>query len=71
VIDRASLRAWEEGGRPDTATRAAARVEEILSAYVRPALDPSIEAAMMELVRAAGAPFGLAGDLPGVVAALA
>jgi trimethylamine:corrinoid methyltransferase-like protein len=70
VIDRASLRAWEDGGRPDTAARARVRVEELLAAYGRPALDPSVEAAMEELVRAAGAPFGLAGELPGVAAAL-
>jgi trimethylamine:corrinoid methyltransferase-like protein len=71
VIDRASLRAWEIEGRPDTAARARVRVEEVLAAYARPALDPSIEAAMEALVRAAGAPFGLPGDLPGVAAALA
>ncbi len=70
VIDRASLRAWEDGGRPDAATRARSRVEDLLAAYARPALDPSIQAAMEELVRAAGAPFGLAGELPGVAAAL-
>jgi trimethylamine:corrinoid methyltransferase-like protein len=71
VIDRASLRAWEVEGRPDAAARARLRVEELLAAYVRPALDPSIEAAMEALVRAAGAPFGLAGELPGVAAAKA
>ncbi len=71
VIDRASLRAWEVDGRPDTAARARLRVEELLAAYVRPALDPTIEAAMEALVRAAGTPFGLAGELPGVAAAKA
>jgi trimethylamine--corrinoid protein Co-methyltransferase len=71
VIDRASLRAWEDAGRPDSAARARARVEELLAAYARPALDQAVEAAMEELVRAAGAPFGLAGELPGVAAARA
>ncbi len=71
VIDRASLRAWEVEGRPDTAARARLRVDELLAAYVRPALDPEIEAAMEALVRDAGAPFGLAGELPGVAEALA
>jgi trimethylamine--corrinoid protein Co-methyltransferase len=70
VIDRASLRAWEDGGRPDAAARARLRVEELLAAYARPPLEPSVEAAMEALVRGAGALFGLAGELPGVVAAL-
>jgi trimethylamine--corrinoid protein Co-methyltransferase len=71
VIDRASLRAWEDGGRPDAAARAGARVEELLAAYTRPALDPAVEGAMVALVRDAGAPFGLAGELPGVAAVTA
>jgi len=71
VIDRASLRAWEDAGRPDSAARARARVEELLAAYARPALEPSVEAAMVELVRSAGVPFGLADELPGVAAARA
>jgi trimethylamine:corrinoid methyltransferase-like protein len=71
VIDRASLRAWEVDGRPDAAVRARGRVEELLAAYARPALDPSVEAAMEALIRDAGAPFGLAGELPGVAVARA
>jgi len=71
VIDRASLRAWEDEGRPDAAARARLRVEELLASYRRPALDPGVEAAMEALVRAAGAPFGLAALLPGVAAAVA
>jgi len=71
VVDRASLRAWEDAGRPDAAARAHARVEELLAGYARPAVDPAIEAAMVDLVRAAGAPLGLAEEMPGVAAALA
>ncbi|HSW42453.1 MAG TPA: trimethylamine methyltransferase family protein [Patescibacteria group bacterium] len=71
VIDRGSLRAWEIDGRPNASTRARARVDELLTAYARPALDPSIEAAMEELIREAGAPFGLPEELPGILAALA
>lgn len=71
VIDRASLRAWEDAGRPDAAARAAARVEELLAAYERPALEPAVEAAMVDLVRTAGAPHGLGERLPGVPPALA
>ena len=59
VIDRGSVRVWEEAGRPDAAARARDRVAELLAAYARPALEPSIEAAMTRLVRDAGAPFGL------------
>jgi trimethylamine--corrinoid protein Co-methyltransferase len=69
VIDRASLRAWEDAGRPDSAARARDRVEELLAAYARPPLDPSIEVAMVDLVRAAGTPFGLPEQMPGVEAA--
>jgi trimethylamine--corrinoid protein Co-methyltransferase len=71
VIDRASLRAWEDAGRPDAADRARDRVDQLLASYARPALEPSIEAAMIALIRAAGEPFGLADELPGVAAALA
>jgi len=71
VVDRASLRAWEDAGRPDSATRAHARVDELLAAYARPAPDPAVEAAMEALVRDAGASLGLAGELPGVAAARA
>ncbi len=71
VIDRASLRAWEEAGRPDAASRARSRVDELLAAYVRPALEPAVEAAMIALVRSAGVPFGLHDQLPGLAAALA
>ena len=71
VIDRASLRAWEDAGRPDAADRARERVDQLLADYARPPLEPSIEAAMIALIRAAGAPFGLADELPGVAAARA
>jgi trimethylamine--corrinoid protein Co-methyltransferase len=71
VVDRASLRAWQEAGRPDAATRARARVSELLAAYKRPDLGPAVEAAMVELVREAGAPFGLSRELPGLDAARA
>jgi hypothetical protein len=46
-------------------------VNELLAAYKRPALEPAVEAAMVELVREAGAPFGLSGELPGLDAARA
>jgi len=71
VVDRASLRAWEDAGRPDAAARARTRVAELLAAYRRPALDPRVEAEMVDLLRAAGAPHGLTGELPGLAAARA
>ncbi|MCS7179287.1 MAG: trimethylamine methyltransferase family protein, partial [Anaerolineae bacterium] len=58
VLDRGSIRAWEEGGRLDTFTRAKARVRELLAAYERPPMDPEAEQElrnMMErLARQAG-----------------
>lgn len=48
LIDRASVRVWAEGGRPDAVARARARVAELLDQYQRPALAPEAEA---ELVR--------------------
>lgn len=40
VIDRDSMRGWKESGSMDTFTRARLRVQEILTAYKRPELDP-------------------------------
>ncbi len=58
VLDRGSIRAWQEGGRLDTFARARARTQELLGAYQRPALDPQQErelrALMEHLARDAG-----------------
>jgi trimethylamine--corrinoid protein Co-methyltransferase len=58
VIDRGSLRAWEEAGSADTFVRARARAAELVAAYRRPELDPRREKALMSvaepLVGAAG-----------------
>jgi len=51
VIDRASHRAWQEAGSLDTFDRARRRVDELLAAYRRPAIDPAVEAALISLVR--------------------
>jgi trimethylamine--corrinoid protein Co-methyltransferase len=67
VIDRASHRAWEEAGALDAFERARARVDRLLETYVRPSIEPAIEAAMVERVRRAGEPYGL-GPMPGVPA---
>ena len=70
VIDRNSRRAWLDAGGLDAFARARVRVEELLAA--NPAAGPSSEvaAALAARVREAGAPFGLAGALPGVPAGI-
>lgn len=59
VLDRASVRAWTESGRPDSAARARARVAELLARYQRPALAPEVEAELGQLVLRAARPAGL------------
>jgi len=63
VIDRVSHRAWQEAGSLDTFERAHRRVDELLAAYRRPAIDPAIEAALISLVRQEADRVGL-GQLP-------
>ena len=46
VIDRGSLRAWEEAGRADMFGRARVRADELVAAYRRPELDPHREKAL-------------------------
>jgi len=50
VIDRGSIRAWQEGGRLDTFARARARVAELLATYQRPEIPPEQEHELCELV---------------------
>jgi trimethylamine---corrinoid protein Co-methyltransferase len=50
VIDRGSVRAWQEGGRLDTFARARVRVTELLAAYRRPALLTEQEQELRRLV---------------------
>jgi len=58
VIDRDSMRGWRASGSMDTFTRAQIRVNEILAAYRRPALDRAAEselrAFVLDLARQAG-----------------
>lgn len=67
VIDRLSHRAWQEAGSLDAFERARRRVDELLAAYRRPAIDPAIEAALISLVRREADRVGL-GELPMVPA---
>ena len=43
VIDRGSIRAWQQGGSLDTFARAKARVAELLAGYQKPGLAPEAE----------------------------
>jgi len=50
VIDRGSIRAWEQGGKTDAFRRAQARVEELLVAYERPQAPPKQERELRTMV---------------------
>jgi trimethylamine:corrinoid methyltransferase-like protein len=49
VIDRGSLREWQDAGRQDTFTRAKARDNELVSKYQRPELDLVLEKELRSL----------------------
>ena len=53
VIDRTSIRAWQDAGSPDAAARANARVNELVASYRRPTLPPALAS---ELERLASGP---------------
>ena len=59
VIDRGSLRAWQEGGRLDTFARARARAAELLAAYQRPEIPPEQERELREMVERAAREAGM------------
>ena len=65
VIDRSTVRAWEEAGRPDTAGRCRARVAGLIAKYERPSLPPESESALRAIVAAAARRAGMAA-LPAV-----
>jgi len=58
IIDRGSIRAWNESGRPDTFERAKARVAELLGEYQRPPIqteqEEELHAMVAYLAREAG-----------------
>ncbi len=64
VIDRGSIRAWEEGGRLDTFARAKVRTAELLAAYQRPALPPEQAGELRATVSRLASEAGMA-ELPG------
>jgi len=51
VIDRGSIRAWQEGGNLDTFDRARTRVDELLAAYERPAMPEEQERELRGMVK--------------------
>lgn len=65
VIDRTSLRAWEEGGSRDTFSRARARVAELLAAYKRPAIPAQPERDLKAIVQEQAKRAGME-QLPGL-----
>ncbi len=50
VIERGSVRAWQEAGAPDAFQRARRRVDELVAAYRRPELPEEVEEGMREVV---------------------
>jgi trimethylamine--corrinoid protein Co-methyltransferase len=59
VIDRGSIRAWEQAGKLDAFSRARARVADLLEAYRRPASSPELEGELHELVARLGRQAGM------------
>jgi trimethylamine:corrinoid methyltransferase-like protein len=59
VIDRGSIRAWEQAGKQDTFSRARARMADLLAAYHRPASTPELEGELHDLVARLGRQAGL------------
>jgi trimethylamine--corrinoid protein Co-methyltransferase len=50
VIDRSSLRTWEETGKKDAFGRAKERVNELVAAYKRPELKLEVEKSLRRIV---------------------
>ncbi len=50
VIDRDSIRGWQQAGSLDTFARAKIRTQQLLAEYQRPALDPALESELVEMV---------------------
>jgi trimethylamine:corrinoid methyltransferase-like protein len=50
VIDRDSIRGWQQSGSLDTFARAKVRTQQLLSEYQRPHMDPAQEKEMAGLV---------------------
>jgi trimethylamine--corrinoid protein Co-methyltransferase len=66
VIDRGSMRVWQESGKLDAFGRAKIRVNELLDAYQRPEIAPDIEQNLIALVKREAQAAGMT-ELPGVL----
>ena len=65
VIDRDSLRAWQEAGSPSAFDRARARVNELVAAYQRPAMREARERELHSFMEAEARRAGMP-QLPGI-----
>ena len=65
IIDRGSVRAWQENGGLDAFGRAKQRVAELLNAYQRPKLAKDVERELFAIVRREAKAVGLE-ELPGI-----
>lgn len=65
VIDRGSIRVWQEGGSQDTLARAKSRLTELLAAYERPSLPAEQERELHRMVTGLARETGMA-QLPEV-----
>jgi trimethylamine---corrinoid protein Co-methyltransferase len=66
IIDRGSMRAWQEGGSLDAFGRAKQRVKELLDAFQRPHLSPEVERELIALMKREAQREGMT-ELPGVL----
>jgi trimethylamine--corrinoid protein Co-methyltransferase len=64
VIDRSSLRSWQDAGRLDTFARAKQRLAELIEAYRRPEADPTRQLELRRLVEGLARQAGMAIPLP-------
>ena len=63
VIDRSSIRAWQQEGSLDTFARAKRRVNDLLGAYQQPAIPPELKQALRQMVTNLAAQAGMS-ELP-------
>lgn len=60
VIERGSLREWQANGAQDAFARARIRVQELISSYQRPAVDPALERELQKMVASLAKSAGMA-----------
>jgi len=65
VIDRESLRGWQEAGSPDAFARARARVSELVGAYRQPEIHSDVERGLRAFVEVEARRAGM-DQLPGI-----